>query len=477
MGATLLAVLAAIIVLLLLLASGIPVAFALALAGAIGIVLIGDGNVLGVTLGAAPMTTTMSYSLTIIPMFILMGVFVAQAGTGQALLAFASRALRRVPGGLGMAAIAACAGFAAVTGSSVATVATIGRIAVSEMARYGYQRAFAAGIVGVGGTLGVLIPPSILLVLYGVITGEPIGRLLIAGLLPGIFSAIVLAVYIGIRAVRHPELVDAEARKRLYAAASASAVPAGPRRSWLLGGRASAAPEPVEEEDEPAPPIGWGEQIAGAAKVGLLFAIVIGGMYTGLLTATEAAAAGAVTALVLLLIDPKVWREGLWPKLRDALRETASTTAMIFLILIGASIFATFLVRSGVPAQLSEAVAGLPVPGHVVVALILLLLIPLGMFLDGLSIMVITAPLTYPVVQALGFDGIWFGVLVVAVIELGLITPPVGVNAFVLASTVPKLGLEGAFRGLFPFFKVELFIIAVLFAFPWISTVLPETMR
>lgn len=461
-------------VLVALLASGVPVALALAVAGAGGIIMLGQTDILTSTLGSAPMSATASYSLTVIPMFILMGVLVSQAGTASALLAFAYRWLRRVPGGLGMAAIAACAGFAAVTGSSIASVATLGRVAVTEMTRFGYQRNFAAGIVGIGGTLGVLIPPSILMVLYGVITGESIGALLLAGIIPGILSAVILAGYIGLRAWRNPELVNSPAEENdPEVAAVGASIGAG-----RAGGSTSTGPARGDVDDAPGEQLpGLRNQIAGVVKIGVLFVIVVGGIYTGVFTATEAAGIGALAALVFVVADPETWRSGFFRRLSAAFSEAASTTAMIFLILIGAAIFTTFLVRSGVPRTLTESVAGLPVPGLLIVALIVVAMIPLGMFLDGLSIMVLTVPLTYPIITELGFDGIWFGVLMVTTIELGLITPPVGVNAFVLASSVPKLGVEGAFRGLLPFIKVELVIIAIIFAFPWLSTVLPAAMR
>lgn len=455
----------AILVLFVMLICGVPVAFSLASAGVAGLFLLDGVDIASATLGRSPFQTTASYGLIVIPMFVYMGILAAHAGIGRDVLALAHRVLRRLPGSLALATIAACAGFAAVTGSSIATVATVGRVAIREMAAYGYDRRFMAGIVGSAGTLGVLIPPSILLVIYGIMTGESVGFLLLAGLLPGVLSAIIYATYIVVQAVRRPELVGRPAKQL----AAISNEGAGQNRP---GG---SAPEAVDAAVEQLKSFGIMTQLAGLLKLAILFLVVVGGIYSGTFTPTESGAMGAVIALVMVAFNrDKSFRS--WWRLRDAVREAASMTAMIFAILIGGAIFAFFLVRAGTPRLFTDWVLELGLPPMLVVAALLLTLIPLGMFLDAYSILIITVPLTYPVISALGYDGIWFGILVIKFIELGLITPPVGLNGYVVASVADNLTAEDAFRGLMPFAALDLATIALLFAFPWLSTAVPEMM-
>lgn len=436
----------ALIILLALLAAGVPVAFSLAAAGCMGIVLLRGPDITQSTLGSLPYQSTAKTTLVVIPMFILMGVLAAHARVAEDVFRLSHRLLRNLPGGLGLASIAACAGFGAVSGSSVATTATVGRVAIGEMRKYGYSSAFAAGIVAAAGTLSVLIPPSIVLVLYGIITGESIGALLTAGIVPGIISTLAFMALVIVRARLRPEL-------------------AGGRRDGLVA------------EDEPnldpnAPAVGKG--YAGLMKIALLFAIVIGGIYAGFFTATEAAALGALAALLMLLAD--VFRVGfrtLALRIRDSLAETASVTSFIFAILIGASLFTFFLVSAGVPSDFARWTLGLPVPPIVIVIMLLLIMIPLGMFLDPISIMLIVLPLAYPVITELGYDGIWFAILTVKMIEIGLISPPVGLNVYVLAGT-PGVRMEDAFRGIAWFLPVELATTTLLFLVPGLVTWLPS---
>lgn len=469
----------------ILLIVGVPIALALGVSGALGLLLLTDVSIVGSTVGAAPYGITADHSLLIIPMFIFMGVLAAQAGIARDVLYLANKVFRRIPGGLGLATIAACSGFAAVTGSSVATAATVGRVAIGEMVGYGYRRSFAAGIVGSAGTLGVLIPPSIILVLYGIITGESIGALLLAGIIPGLFTALIYAIYVIARSMIDPRIVHEGAtaavmdnmvssestvrsRGASLSVASKESVDASMRLS-----------PPGENDSSPSPDGASGERprpVSGLLKIVILFTVVMGGIYSGIFTATESGALGAVAALVMMTSDPRIWRAGYLSKLAEALREAASTAAMIFLILIGAAIFTTFLVQAGAPNAFTDAVLDIPAPPHLTVALLLLALVPMGMFLDGFSILVIAVPLIYPVATDLGFDGIWLGVLVVKMIEIGLITPPVGINAFVLATVDAELSVEAAFRGLFPFVLVEMVVVAILFAFPWLSLVIPGTL-
>jgi C4-dicarboxylate transporter, DctM subunit len=436
----------AVLVLLALLAAGVPVAFSLAGAAIVGLVVYRGADITASTLGSLPYQSTAKTTLIVIPMFILMGVLASHARVAEDVFRVSHRLLRRLPGGLGLASIAACAGFGAVSGSSIATTATVGRVAIVEMRKYGYQTAFAAGIVAAAGTLSVLIPPSIVLVIYGIITGESIGALLTAGIIPGILSAIVFMVLVVVRARLRPSLAGGD-----YEAEPIDGAPA------LDAGKA---------------PVGKG--YAGLLKITLLFGIVIGGIYSGLFTATEAASLGALAALFMLLAD--VFRFGvktLLHNLKNSLAEAASVTSFIFAVLVGASLFTFFLVSTGVTNAFTLWALDLPVPPVMIVILLLLIMLPLGMFLDPISIMLIVLPLAYPVITGLGYDGIWFAILTVKMIEIGLISPPVGLNVYVLAGT-PGVRMEDAFRGIAWFLPAELFTTTVLFLIPDLVTWLPN---
>lgn len=432
-----------LVVLVGLIAAEVPVSFALLASGLLGLVFLRDAGYAINTLANEPFGSTASFALILIPMFIVMGMFVVQAGIAQDVYGFAARVFSDLPGGLGLATVAACAGFAAVTGSSAATVATIGRISINEMRKHGYTAAFAAGIVGASGTLGILIPPSLVLVIYGTLTGESIGLLLIAGIIPGIISAVLYAVVVFWRARTQvsPEFVLEEEID-----AEASAVAARARTGW-----------------------------AAAVKVAILFLIVVGGIYTGIFTATESGAVAAFFALLMLLWTG--FRDSslhVWELLTQAFHETTSVTSMIFMLLIGGGVFTFFMVTGGYARGFAEWITALPVSPYLIVILFLLALIPLGMVLDGLSILLITVPLAYPVVTDLGFDGIWFGILMVKMIELGLITPPIGINVYVVAGAAPHLTVEDAFRGIWPFGIMDVLTILLLFAVPSLTTWLPS---
>lgn len=450
----------AVLILLVLLATGVPVAFALTTAGLIGIVLSRGSGVAASTAGAIPYQATARFSLVVIPMFILMGLLATYARIAEDAFRVSHRLLHRLPGGLAIASIAACAAFGAVSGSSVATAATIGRLSVDEMRKAGYDTAFAAGVVGAAGTLGVLIPPSIILVIYGIMTGESIRLLLIAGIIPGIFSAV---IYVAV--------VVLLARKPGMVAPVAVAVAAGEMEPHLRPGSLStpavrAAMGGTEGEERK----GYG----GLVKIFILFTIVMGGIYNGIFTATEAAAVGAVAALAMLLLDVfKFGTRKVLGNLRDSLSETASITSFIFLVLVGASIFTFFLVSAGAPSLFAGWALGLDMPPLAIVAILLLMMVPLGMFLDPVSIMLIILPLAHPVIVALGFNGIWFGILVVKTIEIGLITPPVGINVFII-SGASGVSVDQAFKGIFYFLPADVISTIVLFAFPGIILWLPS---
>lgn len=434
-----------VVLLLLLIAAEVPVAFSLLAAGTIGLVLLKTSGYATNTLANQPFATTAAFSLVLIPMFVIMGMFVVSAGIAQDVYGVAARTFRRLPGGLGIATVAACAGFAAVTGSSAATVATIGRISISEMRQHGYRTSFAAGIVGASGTLGILIPPSLILVIYGTLTGESIERLLLAGIVPGVFTAVMYSVVVLIRARK-------EIRPEYVVAADDAGLEAG-------GGSVAVSTR---------------TGVAAFAKVATLFLIVVVGIYSGLFTATESGAIAAFAALLMLVWTSVRRREvRLWPQLKQAFEETTSVSTMIFMLLIGGGVFTFFMVSGGYARDFAQWITGLPVSPHLVVAIILLALIPLGMVLDGMSILLITVPLTYPVVTELGFDGIWFGILVVKLIEIGLVTPPVGINCYVVAGAAPGVRAEDAFRGVAPFVAMDIITTSILFAFPAIILWLP----
>lgn len=433
-----------LVTLVVLLVIEVPVAFCLAGSGVLGLVLLRGTNVAGATLASLPFQATSSFTLTVVPMFILMGMFAMQANVAEDLFRLTNRALKFLRGGAAVATIVTCAGFAAVCGSSVATAATVGRLTIGEMKRYGFSGGFAGALVASAGTLGVMIPPSIALVLFGIISNESIGALLMAGIIPGIVSAVIMAIGVLVLA------------------------------RFGYGYDAAAADRAVED----TPPGAASRSYGGIVRLGILFIIVIGGIYSGVITATEAAAIGAMASLIMLLISVLRRQLAFAPAIREALSGTASLTSMVFAILVGASIFSYFLVSAGVPGDFADWVLGFDLPPSLLVLLMLASLIPLGMILDGVSIQLITVPLFYPVVVTeLGFDGLWYAILTVKMIELGLITPPVGVNAFIVSNLVGRGGLEQVFRSLTVFVVIDLIIFGVLFAFPGIVTWLPAQMN
>ena len=440
-------VLCAVVVLFVLLALEVPVALSLGISGVFGIYLIsGERAVLG-ALGGTPFSSTNSYSLAVIPLFILMGSLAVHGRIAEHVFAIARHHLKSMPGGLGVATIAGCASFAAVTGSSIATAAIFAKMSVGQMIRNGYPPQLAAGLVAAAGTLGALIPPSVLLVFFGIVAGESIGKLLIAGIIPGLLGAVIYAVYImfAARNIRVPDEKLAEELQQSLA---------DTRRRR-----------------------GKGLPYRGLVRIGILFLAVVGGIYTGSFTSNEAAGVGAIFALAILVWERR--SDGLGSILtcvKDALSEAASTTGMIFLIVVGAGIFSYMLVLSGMPQVLTAWITALDVAPWVIVAAILILCVPLGMALDSFSIMGIVVPLTYPIVTGLGFDGIWYGVLIVKMCELGLITPPVGVGAFVVAGAAKEVPIEQVFRGIVPFVFLELLTVALIFAFPAIALWLPQQM-
>lgn len=429
-------------ILFVLLAVRAPVALALLVAGAAGLWMMDGFALAEITLTRRSYEATGRYVLVVIPFFLAMGVLVKEGGIAEDLFTIGQRLFRKVPGGLAVATIFACSAFSAICGSSVATVASIGRIAIQEMRKLGYRVSVAAGAVGASGTLGVMIPPSIVLVLYGIVTGESIGRLLIAGIVPGVLSAVLYSAAVIIRAKARPALF------------------------------ADSRPSTVAVREQPLAKLPY----RSVVETSILVIIVMGGIYTGMTTVVEAASLGAGVALVILLLR-RAGSVSRFRKLRNSLLETTQLNAMIFLLLVGSGVFSYMLVSAGIPRDVAGFVGSFDVSPALLVIALLLLLIPLGMFLDPISMLLIAVPLTYPIaVTELGFDGIWYGILVVKMTELALITPPLGLNAFVIAGVSKDVSVEDAFAGSLWYVPVDVAVIALLFAFPGIVLWLPNLM-
>lgn len=458
-------VLLVLLLLVVLLAIRMPVALALALAGGTGLLLLQGSDYATNMLASLPFSDTHTFSLTIIPMFILMGVFAVKARIAEQVYTMAARLLRRIPGGLGVATVMACAGFAAVSGSSIGTAATMSRLSITEMRRAGYPESLAGATVAVAGTLGVLIPPSVFLVLYAIMTGESIAAMLAAGIIPGVISALAYASYIMVAAPRLRAPVHVEAAADLSEAVVAA--------SGASQGRDSAPAVSVASTPSPdRQPRGL--EMRGLVRVVILFLIVLGGIYSGLFTPTESAAIGALTAAVMLMLEFRGARVAvLYEKLTGALKETASTTSMVLAIVVGSAILSMFFVSARLPETIADGISALEMNRYLTLALLLLMLLPLGMALESISILVICVPLLYPIAMDLGFDGIWLGILIVKFIEVGMVTPPVGINCFVVAGT-SGTKVEQIFRGVAPFVVIELAVIALLFALPELTLWLPS---
>jgi len=431
-----------VVVALTLIFLRVPVAVVMALVGALGFAWCTGSVHAGLAMAAEEVYQTgSSYTLSVIPLFILMGLLIARSGLSDELYAAANALIGHFPGGLAMATIIACGGFSAACGSSLATTATMAKVSVPSMRAYGYKETLATGAVAAGGTLGILIPPSTAFILYGLITEQDISVLFIAGLLPGI-----LGIILYMAAVLFVVVVDPKAGP-------------GARRHSL------------------------GEMLAafkGVAAVLGLFVIVMGGIYAGVFTPTEAAGIGAFLALCLTLFRRRIDLK----TLADLLYESAVTSTVIFAIVIGATIFSNFINISGMPGEivaLGDSFGGSP---YMVLAVILVFYFFLGMVLESMSMLLLTVPILFPLIQSLAFPGldpamvpIWFGVIIVMATEISLITPPVGLNVFVLKTTLPDTSTASIFRGVTPFWCVDILRLAIVIAFPFIATGLPSLLR
>ena len=422
-----------IVLMFVLLALGMYIGMAMALVGFLGLcVIVGWDSGLSI-LGITPLAEGSSYTLSVIPLFVLMGQFAFISGISTDIYKTVYAWMGRFRGGLAMATICACAGFAAVCGSSLATGATMGMVAIPEMDKYKYNQRLSTGCVAAGGTLGILIPPSIGFVIYGILTHESIGRLFMAGIIPGILLAVLFILTIYIQCRINPE----------------------------MGPRGESTPWRVKIKS-----------LSGTWGILSLIFLVMGGLYFGVVTPTEAAGVGAFGSFVIALFKRKLNLEGLM----QCLLETGKTTAMIFLIIIGANMFSSFLGLAKIPMGLAEFIAGLDLPKTVILIAILLIYILMGCVMDCYAIMILTVPIIFPVIEALQFDPIWFGVLMVIVLEVGLITPPVGLNVFVLKAAARNVPLTVIFRGILPFLVAAFLVIFILIIFPEIATFLPSRM-
>jgi tripartite ATP-independent transporter DctM subunit len=413
---------------------GMPIAFAMLIVGLGGIWLaISDRTAMGM-IGQLPFSATMSYELSVIPMFILMGVLVTRARMSQDLYRLCHGFVGHRRGGLASATILACGGFSALSGSSIATAATMAKVAVPEMRRYGYSDGLAASTVAAGGTLGILIPPSVILVLYGIATGTDIGQLFIAGIVPGIVAILLYLAAIWIVARIDP-----------------SSAPSAPR-------------------------VGWAERLSYFRTVGpilLLFILIIGGLYMGAFTPTEAGGVGAAGALIFAL-----WRRSLnFSVFVDALIETVTTTAALFLVLIGALVFSNFINLIGLPQAMSNLILSMGLSPWMVILLIFAIYLVLGMFMESLSMILLTIPIFFPIVTGMGFDPVWFGIFAVMVTELSLVTPPVGLNLFVIRSVIGNVSIGAIYRGILPFIAADIVRILLIILFPALVLFLPMTAR
>lgn len=420
-------------ILLVVLFSRMPIGPGMALVGFLGFAYLkGFGPALGL-LKQVPYELFTQHSLSVAILFILMGAFAFTAGLSENLYRAVNTWMGHLRGGLSIATMGACALFAAISGSSVATAATMATVALPEMKKYNYDPALATGSIAAGGSIGILIPPSIILIIYGIIAEQSIGKLFLAGFFPGILEALFYMFTIAILVRRNPNL--------------------GPR-----GDRTSFREKTIA--------------LLKVWEVLVLFICVIGGIYMGAFTPTEAGGVGAFGAFFIALVRKRLTWANFW----ESVTGTTKNTGMIFIILMGAMILGYFLSITRLPFEMANLVAGLPVNRYVVLVLILFLLTVLGCVMDSMTIVLLTVPIFFPVIVRLDFDPIWFGILVVRVTEMGLITPPVGLNVYIIKG-IAKVPIGTIFRGVLPFIVADIFHIALLIAVPWISLFLPNMMQ
>ena len=471
-------VLVGLLAMLLLAFARIPIALSMGIVGIVGYAYMRDWS-WGAALATAQTKiyeTGRNYTLSVVPLFILMGNFVTRAGMSQELYRAAYAFIGHLRGGLAMATVVACGGFGAICGSSIATAATFAKVAYPSMKKYGYSDALATGAIAAGGTLGILIPPSTIMVIYGIMTGTNIGKLFAAGILPGILAVVLLCF-----AVQYVTWRDPKAWPRCERLSWRERFATLDGVAWFvaLGVALLAAVKLKWLEGDDAAVLGAIAVFAlslvykGVTSVIALFTLVMGGIYGGVFTATEGAGVGATGALVFALARRALG----WKSLYAALVESARTTSMLFLILIGALMFAEFVNITSMPKDLTDFVTRFQVNPILVVAAIMVIYVLLGTAMEELSMILLTVPMFFPLIVHMGLDPIWFGVLIVVVVEIGLISPPVGMNLFVLATLLPQVPTRTVFRGVLPFMLVDCVRLAILIAFPALSLYLPSLMR
>ena len=420
--------------LILLLFSGMPVGVVMGLIAFAGMAYLSGLKPALTIMGTTPYTTASSYSLSIVPLFVLMGAFCFHSGLSRDLYRAANVWLGHMPGGLAMATVGGCAAFAAVSGSSVATAATMGTVALPEMKRYNYDPALATGCIAAGGSIGILIPPSVILVLYGILAEQSIGKLFLAGFIPGVLEAVFYLATIYIICKHNPHM-GAPGAKTTF-------------RQKLVS-------------------------LKQTGGVLALFVLVMGGIYMGVFSPTEAAGVGAFGAFIFALGRRRLT----WKSFTASLFETANTTAMVFVILIGAMLLGYFLAVSRLPFTLSSFVSDLPINRYYILAIIMLVYLFLGAIMSSLAMIILTVPIFLPVITALGFDAIWFGILIVRVVEIGQITPPVGINVYIIKGIAKDTPLYTIFRGIIPFLIADICHVTLIIAVPQIVMFLPNFMK
>ncbi len=420
-------------VLFVLLALRVHIGLAMALVGLGGYSLVVGWDPALSVAGMTPYAAGSNYMLSVIPLFVLMGQFAFVSGLSRDIYRTVHTWLGHLPGGMAIATVVGCAGFASICGSSLATAATMGTVAMPEMRKFGYDKALSSGCVAAGGTLGILIPPSIGFVIYGLLIEESIGKLFMAGVIPGMLLSILFILTILYQCLRRPELG-----------------PRGPvhtmaQRFQSLGGV-------------------WGMLV--------LCVLVIGGIYLGVFTPTEAAGVGAFGAFIIALLK-RTLNPG---TVVQCLMATGKTTAMIFLIIVGAELLSRFLAVTQLPMHLADLLSGLSTSRYLILLAILVLYLALGCVMDCFAIMILTTPILFPVIKSLGFDPIWYGVMMVIVLEMGLITPPVGMNVFVIGGVAPDIPMTTVFKGIWPFFIACCVALVLLTVFPQLATFIPSQM-
>ncbi len=419
---------------LILLVLGMPIALALLFTGFIGIAVLAGFDTVFPLAALTVFDEVAGYPYMVIPLFILMGAFAGHSGMTKNIYHALEKWLRPLSGGLAVASISACAAFASVSGSAIATTATLGRVALPEMRRYGYAESLSCGAIAAGGTLGFLIPPSLGFVVYGMLTEQSVGRLLVAGIFPGFLLALIFSLVVVV---------------------------------WVFF-----VPEAAPSQEEP---VSWRQRrsaLRGIIEPLVLFLLVMSGIYGGVFTPTEAGAVGAT----LLFASAFCRKKMTWKRLQASLLETLEISVMTLFLVAGASVFSSFLALSTLPMLLSQWVAGLDIPSYLILVGIIFGYLLLGCFLDAISMMVLTLPVILPVLETLNCDLVWFGVLAVLMMQAGLITPPLGLNIFTLSGVGGHIPVEIIFRGVFPFLIAIIFVVGLLFLFPEIALWLPARM-